>query len=138
MSWTDDLLTGAAELTDAIGAGTWDPDGNGGNVFHDAIPVEPDNAIGLTVYNLQADSMLADAVQPIQFWIRGDAAFVKTTADTLFDNLHGVVGLVVAGIHCPLVELHSDVNMGPDESGRHQRSVNYDFHAMRPTASRTD
>lgn len=138
MSWTDDLLDGLADRAATLGLGTWNPDEMTGSIVTGSLPDDVTNGVGILGYNLQPDPTLADVVQPVQFWLRGDAAFVNDAADRLFDGLHGSTNQTVGGIACPLIALHSDVPHGPDQRGRIERSLNYDIHAMRPTASRPD
>lgn len=137
MSFTEDLVAGLAEWLDNAGAGTWNPD-DAGTIYDGPLPDEADNGIGLTPYNLTADSDVSDVVQPVQLYLRGDPTWVKQTADLIFDEWHGQVERTVAGIRCALIALHSDVPLGIDDRGRTQRALNYDIHAHRPTASRPD
>lgn len=138
MSWTDDLLGGIASVIAELGVGSYDPTGDTGNITLGAVDDEPDNAIGLQPYNLQADPAMADVTQPVQIWVRGDQAWVKATADAIFDGLHGAINQTFGGVACPLVYLYSDVPQGIDQRGRTQRALNYYVQAMRPTASRPD
>lgn len=137
MSFTTDLIAGLAEWLDAAGAGTWNPDDTS-SIVDGALPDEVEQGIGLTPYNLSADSTVSDVVQPVQLYLRGDAAWVKETADLVFDEWHGQVERTIGGIRCALIELNSDVPMGVDQRGRTERALNYQIHAHRPTASRPD
>lgn len=134
MSWTDDLLAGVAQRLDTAGLGAWDPDGTTGSIYEGSLP--PDVAgVGLTPYNLtnRRTSLTGEVTQPIQFFLRGTRAWVSQTADGIYSALNGLRDVEVGGVHVVLISLYSDVPMGVDQTGRHERAVNYDFWATRTT-----
>lgn len=139
MSFTTDLANGVAEYLAANGIGTWDPDAIGtSTLVRGPLPSELAAGVGITPYNLQPDHSLSDVVQPVQLLIRGDLDFVDDTADAIFDVFEGAVNLTLNGIRVPAVTLYSDVRMGVDGNGRHERALNYYLAAMRPSAHRFD
>jgi hypothetical protein len=144
VSWTDDLLTGVAAWLADLGVGTWAPDdpveGQTRPFIDGALPEAPDVAAGLTAYSAVDDPAMADTLQPIQFMLRGtqDPKIVREFGDDIYDVLHGATGLVLGGVHVPLVYRQSCPPMGIDSSGRLLVAHNYYFEAMRPTASRPD
>lgn len=138
MSFTDDLLTGLAKDTARIDGCTWSPDTAAGNIYLGPIPDATDSGVGLTPYGLQADTTLADATQPVQFWIRGTDEFVKQVADALFDRHHGATHRIIGGVDVTTSALNSDALMGVDGKGRRERAVNYYFSVIAPTTYRPD
>ena len=146
MGWTHDLIEALAADMAARGIGTYNPAGYTGTeskpIYLGPIPPEVDEAIGLTPYSGVDDPVIADVIQPIQMWLRGprDAGrgSVNATADAIFDAYHGASRLTFGAVQAALVTRQSAVPMGTDEQDRAERSDNYYFTAMRPTASRPD
>lgn len=138
MGWTADLLTGLADRVAAVTGGSYDADGTSGDVVLGSLPDELAQGISVQGYNLQPDHDTADVIQPVQFWLRGPAAWVRDTADAIFDDLEGAVDQTIGGIAVPLITLHSDAPLGIDGRRRTERAVNYDIHANRPTTARPE
>lgn len=136
MSWTADLLAAVAQRLDDNSIGTWDPDGHTGTIYEGAIPPDVTEGIGLTPYSLtnRRTSLTGEVTQPVQFWLRGTQSWVRSAADGIYSAFNGLRDVDINGVHCVLIELHSDIPMGVDQSGRYERAVNYDFWANRITA----
>lgn len=148
MGWTTNLLTGLAEYLAAGDAGTWDPD----DVFDPAatvppislraLPDAPDRAIAMATYPVADgdDAGLADVLTAVQIRTRGttDPTTVDDVADAVFDRIHGAEHLVLGGVHVTLIWRQSGAIVGPDESGRFERTDNYYLHAARANAHRPD
>lgn len=142
MGWTDDLLTGICTDMAAAGIANYDPttavEQQTNPISVGPVTDQPDNQIGLQPALITPDPAMSDVVQMVQFWIRGDDAYVKATADAIFDRYEGAVQVTFNGVTCSLIHLHSDAQMGLDQRGRRERALQYDVTATRPTASRPD
>ncbi len=138
------LVTGLAEHIAAAGVALWDPAGGYADtetrtcLMYRAVPLAPDRIISLGEYGPTADVDQADAVARVQARIRGDRdpRTVDGIADSLFDLLHGATRLYLGGVSVVQVRRISTAQLGPDENGRWERTDNYEFQAMRPTAHR--
>lgn len=147
MGWTGNLLAGVAELLAAAGAGVWQPDGS---AYADgdtalvvgALPQGPARAVALSLYPVTDHPVLNDVVVGLQARIRGAAAGdtrpTSDTADDLYQALHGLRNLRVGGIDVVQITRQSGAQLGPDASGRDERTENYYIQAARPTAGRID
>lgn len=120
--------TVATMLNDA-GAGIWRPDGPAYaaaeiGIHYGAIPVSPDQGIGLTIYNTDDDVVVGTKTRWLQARTRGlkgrsDGA--DALSATVFAALQGVTHR--AGI--ALMHRVSSLPLGADENGRQERSDNY-------------
>lgn len=148
MGWSTNFLTGLAEYLAAGNVGTWTPVG----VFDPAatvppislraLPDAPDRAIAVTTYPIAEgdDAGLADVLTGLQVRTRGttDPTTVDDVADAVFDRIHGASMLTLGGVHVTLIRRQSGALLGPDDSGRFERTDNYYVHAARPTGHRPD
>jgi hypothetical protein len=106
------------------------------------LPADPERAIALAAYPVTDHPMLNDVVVGVQFRIRGttDPRVSAGVADAVYGELHGLrgPGLQVGGIDVRLVARQSGTQLGPDQTGRDERTENYYIHAARPTPGRLD
>lgn len=149
MGWTKNLLVGLAEWLAAGNVGTWpglggtyDPAATVPVISVRALPDRPDRAIAITLYSVADgdDAGLADVLTALQVRARGttDPTVVDDVADAVFDRIHGLSMVTLGGVHVTLIRRQSGALLGPDESGRWERTDNYYLHAARPNTYRTD
>jgi hypothetical protein len=142
MSFDTDLVTGLAELLHVEQAGTWSPtaalvEGVTG-IVAGAMPSQPSKLIALTLYPVADDPALSDATIGCQIKMRGDrnTATVADMAEAVFNVLHGLthmdVGAPGARVHINQMYRKSYTDLGPDDSGRFERSENYWIEVNRP------
>ena len=144
--WTTTLLTGFAEYLAAAGVGTWhadpaDPYTAGETaIVLGAMPPEPERCIVLASYPVSEDIAQADVTVGVQVRTRGgsDPRDVGDLDDAVFDVLHGATALELGGVLVVQAYRRSSASLGQarDQTGRWERSSNYYFDAMRPTAAR--
>jgi hypothetical protein len=145
-SWTNRLLAGLAQHLDGIGFWTYrapgDPyqQGDVRPIFTGAIQPDPDEALGMDVYDNDADPALSDVTVLAQLWHRGpryDQDAVRASVDMAFELLHGQGGFELAGIPIVMITQKSCLPVGADGNGRYQASQNFRIRAIRPTPGRT-
>ena len=145
MGWTVDLVTGVAELLDAAGAGVWNPTGiydvdDTAIVVGPTIPQTPDRIVCLTPYPVEDTPGLPEVVIAIQVRCRGTTVprTAEDQADAVYDVLHGASGLTLGGVPVAQMWRQSSAPLGPDTSGRAERSDNYYLRAARSATYSTD
>jgi hypothetical protein len=141
--WTSRLLTGLAELLAANSIGIWRTSGvyaaGETGILIRSIPSTPDRIITLAAYPIDAGYVgLADTTVGIQHRLRGgrDPRDCDDLADAIFDLLDSAEHYSLGGIHVVQSVRRSYASLGADGNGRWERSENYYFDAMRPTAHR--
>lgn len=149
-SWTEQLLTGLAELIDAAGVGRWEQDtvladGDVPAVCLIELPAEITNVICLTDYPVEDDPSTTDGIVGVQVRTRGgrNPLDARRFADGVFEALHGLHGFVLGELGpYPVTVAHiyrnSATPIGPDSQGRHERSENYYVHVNRASAGRDE
>lgn len=140
-----DLLEGVAQHLAGLGIATWDPAG----VYTSAqtgivlatVPASPDRIITLSGYGIADSPNLSDSLAGLQVrtrWDGGDPRPVDDLADRIFDELHGLTGLLLpTGVQLVLCLRTSWTSMGQDANRRWSRSDNYSVTAHRPSPHRT-
>jgi hypothetical protein len=140
------LLTGLAQLLDAVGVGDWDPDG----IYTGAetaltiggLPPSPDTAIALAMYGSGTsldDVVNADTTVQVQFRMRGgpDPRIVDDLADGVYDHVHGLANHELAtGAFVLLAQRRIVAPLGADDSARWVRADSYELMVHRPSPHR--
>lgn len=138
------LLTGLAELLDSAGVGTWSPGAPppAGDVAITLIdlPQSPERIVCLTDYPIAADGRLQDVTIGVQVRVRGTTSpgVAADLRDGVFDALNGL-GVTVLGtapdqVAVSAIDWQSELPLGPDQLGRHERVINYYVRCPRPSA----
>lgn len=152
MGWTVNLLEGLAAHIAGNGIAAWDPEGvydpdsAEAVITMRALPDRPDRALALALYgDTDTDDVgLADVTPAVQIRTRGttDPRVVDDLADAVWQLLHGAtmltLGSGITAVHTTLIHRRSGALLGPDASGRHERTDNYYIDAARPNAHRPD
>ena len=123
-----------AQYLDSLGHGTYDPTGTSGNIFIDALPSSPDEAIMIeSTGGTEMDSLLGYDMPTRRILVRGgqDPREPKQLAKGIYNDLHGFSndrliegGIFVVGAH----GIQSGpVNVGQDDNNRHRFSINFRF-----------
>jgi hypothetical protein len=143
MTWTNQLVTGLAELIAGAGLGTWRETG----VYTDAetgitiavVPATPDRIICLTPYPIE-DGPLTAGITAVQLRCRAgrDPRDVQAMADELRDLLHNRQHTTVGDIHCELIWRQSQAWIGLDSADRQEITANYYVRAANPSAHLDD
>lgn len=131
-----DLLTGLAELLAAQGVGEWLPAGAAAGAPLPAIALRstPPNAprsITLLEYVAERSARLTDSTIAINVRIRGDKApsTAAGIAAQVYAAIHALgpveLGTAPNKIRINDVFWQSETQIGPDQNGRYERSVNY-------------
>jgi hypothetical protein len=129
------LLDGIATWLAANGYGTYSASG----AYPDDVdtPIEfkvmrdtPDRAIVLTAYRISAQpgfSLDRYRLQVRTRGVRDDALDVDELAGPIAGFLHGATYLAFGGCVIDQILHYSSIPMGPDDTGRHERSDNFDL-----------
>lgn len=133
---------GVAEYIGSVVDGLAFSEAEGGNVFIDHLPSEPDRAVA--VYNTsgpEADSKLPYDPVRFQVMIRCAAGerWALTMAERIYDKLHGFRnGYLPDGTYAVFVlgAQADPFRLGADDQGRQQYTVNYRAEILRPTVYR--
>lgn len=144
MGWTDDLLTGFAQLLAARGVGTYRPAGqpyrptDRAPIFLAAMPGDPDEVIVLTAYSVRDDTRFAQTVEGLQVRTRGlPHADSHDLDDAVFDVLHDLEQVTLpTGVRVALVQRQNSTPLGIDSHDRHERASNFYVTAHRPGPNR--
>jgi len=127
MGWQSDVAVGFAQLLDAAGVGTWDPDGSTGNIYLGELPPDACPGIGIQTYRAGTDDPANPTTQlRIQFWLR--AATVGEIDDldsALYDHVHGLQNLAMGAAMLTDCASYSSIPMGLDGNGNRERACNY-------------
>lgn len=134
------LLRGLAQYLHNAGVGNYTPDAPAAEsdglpaITLINLPLAPDRVICLTDYPIQADPALTEVVIGVQLRIRGtrDPLVASDIRDAAYDALHGISDLILpTGL--PLVHMYwtSESPIGPDDTDRYERTINYYVHANR-------
>lgn len=132
-----DLLTGLAELLDASGVGEWNPTGAAGGTLAAPVialrstPPTATYSITLTDYLAERNARLTDATIAVNVRVRGDKA--PNTASNIAQKIYlalqalgpTTLGTTPNQIKITDVYWQSETQLGPDQNGRYERSVNY-------------
>lgn len=140
---TPTLSEGFAGLLDTLGLAEYRPDGVGGAVFLHGLPREPHTAVAVTlVQGPPADARNGYDEPGVEYRTRGepgDAVGPERAAQTIWDALHGVRGVVLPGgarlTRCYAAQA-GPVYLGRDEQGRDEWSVMLATEVRRPTPNR--
>lgn len=124
------MLTGVAEALHAAGVGVWNPtDAAAAGSVPIAIGSTPPNAeqsVTLIDYTLTANPRLSDRLIGLNVRIRGTRApaAARELAEAVYAALQGrrtlPNGQLISQIYW-----QSEVQIGPDQNGRYERSINY-------------
>lgn len=146
MGFTNDLVSGVAQLLEDAGVGQWAADGGAyapgpPPIVTASMPASPNKVIVITPYPVDDDAALTDSLNGLQIRTRGDKDpnTVNDLDDAVFDALQGRSALVLSsGVHVVQIYRNSGASLGTDGNGRHERTANYYVQAARPSAHRTD
>lgn len=131
-----DLLTGLAELLEAQGVGDWNPTGAATGEGTPAIalrstPPAAARSITLIEYSTERSARLTDTLVAVNVRCRGDRdpSTAAGMAQQVFLALHAL-GPTQLGTAPNLIKIsdvcwQSETQIGPDQNGRYDRSVNY-------------
>lgn len=133
-----DVLVGLAEWMNAAELATWRPTGTytAGEkaITLKSLPTEPDNAVAITVYDVDDDIVLPDVEVMVQLRFRADATTrtgVDDFADSVFNALHGARNLPAGQLVIQLARRVSVAPLGADDNRREERADNYALMFMR-------
>lgn len=138
-----DLLDGFARYLHGLGLVAYDELGIGGDVFADAMPEAPDEAVVLTLYGLgEPDPLNEDDVSGLQVRARGpagNAAPSRLRCQAIYSALQGLAGVTLPDgtllLLCTAVQTPS--SLGVDSNGRYEHVVNFRICVVNPTANRS-
>lgn len=145
MSFTTDLLTGAAELLADAGIGlTWRATGayqtGETGIILRAMPPVPDRIVTLSAYDLSDDPTLSDSQKGLQVRSRSgdpDPTDVDSIDDAVADVLLGNYPLTLpTGIRITTLIRSSGVSLGQDDTKRWSTVSNYTLGLWRPSTHR--
>lgn len=132
MSNDVDVMTGLAQLLDALGVATYNPTGHYGAsdtaIVFKSMTADPDRVVCLTAYTYA--NMPDWAVDQIRVQIRCRGARTNNTdadvlAGAVYDQLHGRSNFDLGAVHVDQMLQQSSVPMGIDDSDRWERADNY-------------
>ena len=123
-----------AEYLDGLGHGDYDPTGTNGNIFIDALPSSPDEAIMIeSTGGVESDNKLGYDMPTVRILVRGglDPREPKQLAIDIYNDLHGFSndrlineGIFVVGVF----GIQSGAaSIGQDDNNRHRFSINFRF-----------
>lgn len=148
MSFTQDMLTGFAQLLDAgnvgrwAGSGVYPPDQALPGIVLQAMPSDPARLITLTDYAVDDAPGTTDDViglQVITRWDGEDPRPESALKDAVFDTLHGLHdSRLPTGVWVSLCVRRSGASLGQDGNQRWASSQNFYVTAWRPSTNRTD
>ncbi len=124
------LLEGIAQALNGAGVGVWSPDTAVAGAWPIALESTLPNAetsIVITPYDLIADPKLSDRMTGLNIKVRGDRAPAtsRDKAHEVYTVLHGLRGALPNGQKVAQIFWQSEVQIGPDNNGRWERSINY-------------
>jgi hypothetical protein len=133
-----------AQMLDEFGLGTYDPTGTSGDLFVGSLPVEPEFAVKVSRYGgVESDAKHGYDEPQVQVWVRGprgDAEAAESRAQAVYDACHGLRRRDLPGgtrmLSCIGTQA-GPVDVGLDEHGRHEWSVNFRVELRRQTTNRT-
>ncbi|MFC5720371.1 minor capsid protein [Streptomyces gamaensis] len=137
MSYTVDLLDGLARMLDAVGVGTYRPDGmyveGETAITIAAMPPAPDRALCLSAYVVADSSVLTDTTTGVQVRTRAgaDPREVDTLDDLVFSVLQSAGPHLFGVVRVQLITRVSGAPIGADSAGRMERTSNYRIRAHR-------
>jgi minor capsid protein len=140
------LLDGLARYLDLRGLGHFDPAGDvqllDWSIFIEQLPQQPDRVIGLWQYaGAPSDSRNPWEQPAVQVRVRGsaDPRESRTRAQAIYDEVHGLGMLALPDgtwLQLALGAQGGPIPLGPDQSGRHEHTVNLQMHIDHPTIHR--
>jgi len=146
VTWTKELLVGAAVYSAAGGVGTWNPTGtytsNQTGILLVSVPLAPNKCIVLTPYGPLNQWDDGDVLQGLQVRYRGDPNDPTSTLDIRdafrdrFDGLGGDGLFAFGTVTVSQIYHDSGTSLGFDGNGRLEWSDNFHIQAARPTALR--
>lgn len=136
-----DLLDGIARHLATLGLVAYETAGTGGDVFLDAMPDTPDEAVALTLYEgLEPDSKLGYDEPRLQVRCRGtrDRRPSRERCQAIYDELNGLGPLLLPdGTELILCfALQPPTSLGCDAKGRHEHVTNYQLEVRSLTKHR--
>jgi hypothetical protein len=125
-----DMLRGLAATLGAAGVGDWSPGAVSAADWPITLISTPPNAaksITLTQYASARAPSLVNVLTSVNVRIRGDStpATCSDKAAEVYQVLQGLRGALPNGARVTQVFMASETQIGPDQSGRYERSVNY-------------
>lgn len=132
-----DLLDGLCELLATAGVGTWSPNTAVGTstsvpvIAQQATPPESPLSITLNLYDVQQDAALTDQIIGLNVRVRGDRRpqTARNIAHQVWLALHALgrqmLGTAPNQVIINDIFWQSEVELGPDENQRFERSINY-------------
>lgn len=144
-SFPNDMQIAFAQLIAGAGAGVWHADGSAYAATDLAITFKrladmPPRQICLSYYPVQSDPKGSQFLGGVQVRTRGseDPSDVDAIDDTIYNVLHGLLGVTSNGYTFAQIWHQSGATLGIDGSGRWQRSSNFYFWTSRETNAVTD
>lgn len=120
-----------AEYLEGKGLGTFDEDGNAGDIFIDTLPEEPDECISLfSSISPQADSKLGYDFPVIQVITRANHPLTAfSRGRDVYNALHGLTKADFGGVHVVscIARQSSPQSLGKDDNRRAEYSLSYEF-----------
>lgn len=125
-----DMLRGLAAALAASLVGDWTPSGVSAAEWPIALISTPPNApksITLTSYANTRQPSLVNVTTAVNVRVRGDKtpATCADKAAEIYGALQGLRGVLPNGARITQVFFASETQIGPDQSDRYERSVNY-------------
>jgi len=137
------VLEGVARYLESKGIGRFDPNGITGDIFIDAMPPQPSNAIALMATGGPDEPSVLHPfdTRSFQVLVRGgtDPRPAKARAEAIYNALQGISGVAlddgtyVVGIGAMQ---GGPIRVGQDENNRHRFSLNFWARIKAPTEYR--
>jgi hypothetical protein len=125
-----DMVRGLAQVLHDAGVGDWSPGAASTAEWPIALVSTPPNAeksITLTMYASDRKPSLVNVLTAVNVRVRGDKAPATSSgkAAEIYAALQGLRGVLPNGARVTQVFWASETQIGPDQSGRYERSTNY-------------
>lgn len=142
MGFTTDLLAGVAQLLDVDGVAKWDPAGvyavTDVGIVIGPPSQSPPSLVALAVYNSSDDPAASDSTVFLQVRTRApddDPRKADDLDDGVFNSLQGLRA-TINGIRVVYGKRNSSSPIGVDDTGRQERTSNYELMVHRPSTHR--
>ena len=124
-----------AQLLTVLGVCNYQPNDVTGDAFLLRLPDQPDSAVSVTRYGgTESDAHLGYDEPTVQVRVRGpntDPRVAAARAQKVYDKLHGISDRTMPGgtwLTSCIGTQGGPIYIGPDETGRHEYTVNFRFH----------
>lgn len=136
------LAVEVAEYLDGLGLVNYDPTGMAGDTFLEFVPASPDEVVVITDYpGPQPDPKHGYDTPNVQVRTRAgrDPRVARATLDAIFNALHNLHAVTLPGgtyvVSCWAIQ-SGPTPLGPDQNGRFEYTLNFQFHVRNVTAHR--